>query len=109
MDHRLCAVLAITCFSLAGTGCSWKWQRTGGEQIVMPLQTGSTLQRRVMVPAGPEDAAAKPETPKKKKEPKSTAAKPSEPEKPPHPKKPAQSKKSPEPEDEKPAAPDRFR
>ena len=49
MDHRLFAVLAIVSFALGGAGCASKSQRAPREQILMPLQTGSVLQRRVMI------------------------------------------------------------
>lgn len=64
MHHRLIAILAILCFTLGGAGCESLFQpskpksskkkkpsreRKQYEMVVMPLQTGSTLQRRVFV------------------------------------------------------------
>jgi len=63
MDHRLFAVLAIVAFALGGAGCASQEQIANREEILMPLQTGSTLQRRVLVE---KEGAIK--TPKKKKE-----------------------------------------
>lgn len=95
MDHRLFAVWAIVGFALEGAGCASKSQRARREEILMPLQTGSTLQRRVVVPTEPEGVTKKST---KKEESKRMVVKPSEPERPPQPR-----------EDESPAVPDRFR
>jgi hypothetical protein len=89
MDHRLFAVLAIICFALEGAGCASEPQRERREEVLMPLQTGSTLQRPVMTDSG--SVTKKPE---KKKESKRTSPKPPAPK---------------VTEEESPAAPDRFR
>jgi hypothetical protein len=94
MDHRLFAVLAIICFALEGAGCASESQRARREEIVMPLQTGSTIQRRVMV-----EREGPPKKSKKKKESKPTTPKPT-PTPAPEP--------SPQAEEET-AQPDRFR
>lgn len=72
MDHRLFAVLAIVCFALEGAGCASEAQRSRREEVLMPLQTGSVLQRRVMVERESESKKSK----KKKKESKRTSPKP---------------------------------
>jgi hypothetical protein len=102
MDHRLFAVLAIICFALGGAGCASQSQIESREQIMMPLQTGSAFQRRVMVQK--EGPTKKPKKKKKEKDEKQD-------------KKEKESKRtSPTPtpvpevtEEEPPAAPDRFR
>lgn len=63
MDHRLFAVLVIVGFALGGAGCASKEQIANREEILMPLQTGSTLQRRVLV-----EKEGAPKKSKKKKE-----------------------------------------
>jgi hypothetical protein len=93
MDHRLFAVLAIICFALEGAGCASESQRARREEILMPLQTGSTLQRRVMIDSGGVTKKSK-----KKKESKRNSPKP-----------PAPAPEPSRPEDESTAPPDRFR
>jgi hypothetical protein len=85
MDHRLIAVLTIVGFALEGAGCASESQRGRQEETLMPLQTGSTLHRRVLTETG--DVTKKP---KKKNESKRDLPKPPAPE-------------------ESLAAPDRFR
>jgi hypothetical protein len=94
MDHRLFAVLAIVCFALEGVGCASESQRARREEILMPLQTGSTLQRRVMVDSGGVTKKSK------KKDSKRNSPKRPAPEPEPSPQRP---------EDESTAPPDRFR
>jgi hypothetical protein len=89
MDHRLFAVLAIICFALEGAGCASESQRERREEVLMPLQTGSTLQRRVI-----RDSGGVTQKPEKKKESKRTSPKPPAPK---------------VTDEESPAAPDRFR
>jgi len=98
MDHRLFSVLVIFCFALGGAGCVSESQRANREEILMPRQTGSTLQRRVMVKG--EGVTKKP---KKKKESKRTTPKPTPK---PTPAPEATEEATPEPT---PAPPDRFR
>jgi len=95
MDHRLFAILVIVCFALEGAGCASKSARARREEIVMPMQTGSTLQRRVIIDSG--GVTKKPE---KKKESKRKLPKPPAPEPEPSPQRP---------KDESTAPPDRFR
>jgi hypothetical protein len=102
MDHRLFAVLAIICFALGGAGCVSESQRENRDEILMPLQTGSTIQRRVMVER--EASVKKPKKKKEKKEKRSTpkpspSAEQAAPEAP---------KPTPKPEEET-AQPERFR
>ena len=81
MDHRLFAVLAIICFALGGAGCASKFQIESREEVLMPLQTGSVIQRPVLVQ---KEAPTKKSKKKKKekdekketKEPKPTSPKP---------------------------------
>ena len=70
MDHRLFAVLGIVCLALEGAGCASKSQIENREEVLMPLQTGSLLQRRVMLAKEPETKKTK-----KKKEKKETKEK----------------------------------
>lgn len=98
MHHRLFAVLVIVCFALEGAGCASESQRASREEILMPRQTGSTLQRRVMVKS---DRATKKS--KKKKETKRTTPKPT-----PKPT-PAPERTEEATEEATPAPPDRFR
>lgn len=94
MDHRLFAVLAVVCFAMEGAGCASESQRTRREEILMPLQTGSTLQRRVMIESG--NVTEEP----KKKDSKRNSPKPPAPAPEPSPQRP---------EDESTTPPDRFR
>jgi hypothetical protein len=68
MYQRSIAILAILAFALGGSGCASKSNKDYDE-VLMPLQTGSTLRRRVIVKADHQKkptkkkkpAAAKPE------------------------------------------------
>ena len=111
MDHRLFAVLAIVGFALEGAGCASKAQIENREEILMPLQTGSLLQRRVLVE---KDGGTKKSKKKKEKEEKKEKKekKETEEEKRPSPKPTPAA--TPEPTPEQPVqettpAPDRFR
>ena len=97
MDRRLFAILAVVCLALEGAGCAWIWKSKGAhqEEILMPLQTGSVLHRRAIIPTEPVVVTKKS---KQKKESKATSPKPP---KPPAPEVTEQ--------DETPSAPDRFR
>lgn len=79
MPPRFIALLALVCFALSAAGCESFWKDPSGKrpkkksaskkqykEVLMPLQTGSTLQRRTYVQVGP-DSESKP-TKKKKKE-----------------------------------------
>jgi hypothetical protein len=91
MLHRAIAILAVVCLALGAGGCASKSNKDYDE-VLMPLQTGSTIQRRVFVPKGPE-----PKSKKKKKE-REKSKKP-EPE----------PSATPAPEEESTPPPDRFR
>ena len=91
MHHRSIAILTIACLALGWGGCSTKWN-SNSEEVLMPLQTGSVLHRRVRVPTDNEKKAK----PKKKKE-KETAKPKAEP------------SATPAPEEESTPPPDRFR
>jgi hypothetical protein len=106
MDHRLFAVLVIVCFALEGAGCASESRKERQEQILMPLQTGSTLQRRVMIETG--GAPKKSKKKKKEKEPKRTTPKPT-PAPEPESIKPERDEAEHPEESPTPAPPDRFR
>lgn len=101
MDHRLFAVLALICFALGGAGCASQSQIESREQILMPHQTGSAFQRRVMVQKEP---TRKPKKKKKEKE-----EKPEKKEKESKRTSPTPTPAPPVTEEEPTAAPDRFR
>ena len=95
MHLRLITSLAIVCIALGAGGCSsFKRDRKYTEQhykeVVMPLQTGSNFQRRILVPFEPE------KKPTKKKQ--STAPKPE-----------AKASATPAPEEESTPPADKFR
>ena len=82
MHHRLIAIFVILCFAFGAAGCESLFQpskpksskkkkpsreRKQYESVVMPLQTGSTLQRRMFVERKSDDES-EPKKPSKKKE-----------------------------------------
>jgi len=91
MHHRSIAFLAILAIALSGGGCASNSNRDYKE-VLMPLQTGSYIQRRVLVRADHE------QKPKKKKKTEATAPKPE-----------AEPSATPSPEEESTPPPDRFR
>jgi hypothetical protein len=93
MSHRAIAILVVICFALGATGCASKSSKNY-EEVLMPLQTGSTLQRRVYVSKGPETKTKK----KKKEKEREKARKPE-----------AEPSATPAPEEESTPPPDRFR
>jgi len=101
MHHRLLAVLVIVCFALGGAGCASESQLANREEILMPRQTGSTLQRRVMVAR--DSGSKKSKKKKEKKETTRTTPKPT-----PKPT-PAPERTEEATEEPTPAPPDRFR
>jgi hypothetical protein len=74
MHCRLLAILAILSFAFGGGGCASK-SKQDYEEVLMPLQTGSVLQRRVLVKS--EHRTKRKTEPKKKKKP--AEPKPAEP------------------------------
>jgi hypothetical protein len=97
MYLRLIAILAVVCIALGAGGCnSFKTERKSSDrhykEVVMPLQTGSHFQRRILVPIDRE------KKPTKKKQ--STAPK-REPE--------AETSATPAPEEESTPPADKFR
>ena len=98
MHRRLIAIFAILCLALGGGGCASK-SRGDYEEVLMPLQTGSVIQRRVQVKT---DRQTKPKKEKEKEKEKEK-------------KKPAPPKPEPEPEgtpapqEESTPPPERFR
>ena len=92
MHHRLIAVLVVACLALTTGGCASNANRNY-EEVVMPLQTGSILHRRVLVRSSGEQKS------KRKKEEKKKAPKPE-----------AEPSATPAPEEESTPPPaDRFR
>jgi hypothetical protein len=95
MHHRLIASLAIVCLALGAGGCrsteaNRKSRDRKYEEVLMPRQTGSYLQRRILIPVDRDTQ------PKKKKKP--AAPKPE-----------AGPSATPSPEEESTPQPDRFR
>jgi hypothetical protein len=88
MQHRIAAILVVICFALGGWSCASKSNKDY-EEVLMPLQTGSRIQRRIEVKAVHEK---KPKTKKKK----SAEAEP-------------EAEPSPTPEEESTPPADRFR
>jgi hypothetical protein len=99
MHCRLLAILAILSFAFEGGGCASK-SKQNYDEVLMPLQTGSVIQRRVQVKT---DYQTKPKAPAKKKK------KPS----PPKPEAEAEAEATPRPaptpEEESTPPPERFR
>jgi hypothetical protein len=89
MHKRFLALFALACFALADIGCASKHV----EYALMPLQTGSVLQRRVAIENSTIEDTKRPE--KKRKEKKRPAPAPEEPVQ--------------QPEEESTPPPDRFR
>lgn len=86
MHHRLIAILAIVCFAFSAAGCEALYraslpkskparkkkekvqrERKQYETVVMPLQTGSTLQRRMFVEKKAKEDDDEPASKKKAK------------------------------------------
>jgi hypothetical protein len=93
MHHRSIAILAIVFIAFGGGGCASK-SRGDYEEVLMPLQTGSVLQRRVLVRTDRSPAKTK----KKKEKKETSASKPK-----------AEPSATPAPEEESTPAVDRFR
>ena len=82
MHLRLIASLAIVCIALGGGGCSStetkrKSKDRKYKEVLMPLQTGSHFQRRVLVPVERDKKPTKkkqPNAPKPDAEPSATPA-----------------------------------
>ena len=68
MHHRLIAILVAVCLALGTGGCASNANRSY-EEVLMPLQTGSVLHRRVLVKTGGERKSQKKKEEKKKKAP----------------------------------------
>jgi hypothetical protein len=49
MHHRLIAIFALLCIALGGSGCASKSKSKRYKEVLLPLQTGSVLQRRIYV------------------------------------------------------------
>jgi hypothetical protein len=96
MHRPLIATLVILCFAFGEGGCASKSNKDYDE-ILMPAQTGSVLQRRVQLPK--IESREKPE-PTKKKKPSSSKPKPKPEEEP---------SATPEPQEESTPPADRFR
>ncbi len=94
MHHRSIAILASATLVLVAGGCTHDPNK-GYNEVLMPLQTGSTLHRRVLVPADHE------KKPTKKKKPAPDSS--------PKPKPDAEPNATPTPEEESTPPADRFR
>lgn len=77
MHHRLIAIFAIVCFAFGAGGCESlfksskpksKKKQKQYQEVLMPLQTGSILQRRAYIEREPDSEPKK--KPKKKESPK---------------------------------------
>ncbi|MEY2564198.1 MAG: hypothetical protein QOH88_2391 [Verrucomicrobiota bacterium] len=90
MDKRFFALLVVACFALGEAGCASR----DVEYAEMPLQTGSTLHRRVVVQTSAVKKSKSKET--KRKEPKKVAPEP-------------EATPTPTPPEEESTTPDRFR
>ena len=106
MYHRSFLLLAVISLAVVTGGCESLWTKSANqtkkqhreknyEEVLMPLQTGSRLNRRTYVPTGPEEK--KKSSTQKKKE-KEKAPKPE-----------AEPSATPKAEEESTPAPDRFR
>jgi hypothetical protein len=91
LHYRLIGLLTIACVAWQVEGCTNKWN-SNSEEVLMPLQTGSVLHRRVRV------AAEKDKKPIKKKTKESAKRKPE-----------AEPSATPAPEEESTPPADRFR
>jgi outer membrane biosynthesis protein TonB len=49
MQYRLFAVLIVVCVALEIVGCAHVPNRTDREEVLMPMQTGSRIQRPILV------------------------------------------------------------
>ena len=106
MSHRFNVLLVLVCFALSAGGCESFWKDPSGkrpskskskkqyDEVRMPLQTGSVLQRRVYVEHRPDSE----KTPAKKKKKETSTPKPE-----------AEPSPTPTPEEESTPPPDRFR
>ncbi len=99
MHLRAIAILAVLCLAVAFGGCKSK-SNSDYDEVLMPMQTGSVLQRRVQVKADQEPKPKKKKKEKEKEKEKAPAHKPE-----------AESKPSatPAPEEESTPPADRFR
>jgi hypothetical protein len=105
MNNRWFAILIVGCFGLAGGGCALIGQRPRqarrhGQEVVLPRQTGSNLDRRITVD---DESSLKPmiqpeSKPPSKKRAKTERTKPKR-----------AGPKKPEKSEGTPPAPDRFR
>jgi hypothetical protein len=91
MHHRSIAILAIVFIALGGGGCASRSNRHY-EEVLMPMQTGSVLQRRVFVRTERE------KSPRNKKKKEASTRKPD-----------AEPSATPAPEEESTPPVDRFR
>jgi len=100
MSRRSLAILAVLSLALNVGGCRSSANKDY-EEVLMPKQTGSVLQRRVQVAGGPEKKTTKKKTEKTEKKEKKETEKP--------PKSEAEPSATPTPPEESTPAPERFR
>jgi hypothetical protein len=97
MHLRGIVILAVLCLAVAFAGCRSKSNKDYDE-VLMPLQTGSVIQRRVQVKTDQESKPKKEKKETKEKKKSSPAPKPE-----------AESNATPVPEEESTPPADRFR
>jgi hypothetical protein len=90
MNHRLFAILIVVCLAVAEAGCASEAQRERNRrEMLLPRQTGSNLDRHIIV-----SETSQTKKKKKRREPKRDSSKPPAPER---------------TEEASPTPPDRFR
>jgi hypothetical protein len=109
MQHRSFAVLIVICVALEIVGCAHVPNRTDREEILMPMQTGSRIQRPVLVPSTTEPKKSKKkekkeESEKKKEKSKRPTSTPA-----PKPETTPKPEATPKPAEEATPEPERFR
>jgi hypothetical protein len=93
MLYRAIAIFAVLFLALGAGGCASKSNKDYDE-VLMPVQTGSTIQRRTYVHKGPEMKSKKKKKEKEREKPRKPEAEPVA---------------TPAPEEESTPPPDRFR
>ena len=100
MSYRVLVIPTVLFLSVCLAGCRSSSNKDYDE-VLMPLQTGSTLQRRVQVPSNPEKKSKKKTEKTEQTDKKEKKEKPRKPD--------AEPSATPAPEEESTPAPERFR